>query len=81
MKIKVKLFASLRQAVDRSMLKMELPAGATVADLQAHLQAEFPQLNLESSRVHLAVNLRYAKAERTLHDGDEVALFPPVGGG
>lgn len=81
MKIKVKLFGSVRQMVGRSNLELELPAGATVADLQARLQAEFPQLHLESGRVLIAVNLRYARPDRVLRDEDEVALIPPVGGG
>lgn len=80
-KIKVKLFASVRQAVGRSTVELALPAGATVADLQARLQAEFPGLHLGSGRAHIAINLRYAKPDQVLHDGDEVALIPPVGGG
>lgn len=81
MKITVKLFASVRQRLGRSTLEMELPAGATVADLQARLQAAYPQLRLDSGGVLLAVNLRYAPPDRVLGEGDEVALIPPVGGG
>jgi molybdopterin converting factor small subunit len=29
----------------------------------------------------VAVNREYARAEDVLHDGDEVALLPPVSGG
>ncbi len=80
-KITVKLFASVRQRLGRSTLEMELPAGATVADVQERLQAEYPQLGLDSGGVFIAVNLRYAQPDRVLREGDEVALMPPVGGG
>lgn len=81
MKIKVKLFALVRQLVGRSELELELPDGATVADLQSRLQAEFPQLHLGNGGVLLAVNLRYARPDQVLQEGNEVALIPPVGGG
>lgn len=81
MKIRVKLFASVRQALGRSLLELELPEGATVADLRAQLQSQFAQLHLENAGVLVAVNLRYAKPDRVLQEGDEVALIPPVGGG
>jgi molybdopterin converting factor subunit 1 len=77
----VKLFASVRQALGRSLLELELPEGATVTDLRAQLQSQFAQLHLENAGVLVAVNLRYAKPDQVLHDKDEVALIPPVGGG
>jgi len=80
-KIRVKLFASVRQALGRSLLELELPEGATVADLRAQLKSQFAQLHLENAGVLVAVNLRYAKPDQVLHDEDEVALIPPVGGG
>ncbi len=30
---------------------------------------------------YVAVNQEYAKGEQVLHEGDEVAIFPPVSGG
>ena len=81
MRIRVKLFASVRQALGRSLLELELPEGATVADLRAQLQSQFAQLHLENAGVLVAVNLRYAKPDQVLHHEDEVALIPPVGGG
>ncbi|MDH7486356.1 MAG: molybdopterin converting factor subunit 1 [Anaerolineae bacterium] len=81
MKVTVKLFAWLRQRLGRPELELELPDGATVADLQARLQAGYPQLHLDDGDVLIAVNLRYAPPDRVLGEGDEVALIPPVGGG
>ena len=36
---------------------------------------------LEAQRVRFAVNQAYASLNTPLHDGDEVACIPPVGGG
>ncbi len=33
------------------------------------------------ARVALAVNAEYVEADQMLHDGDELALIPPVSGG
>ena len=81
MRVKVRLFASVRQALGRPMLEVELSEAATVDDLQVRLQCEFPQLHLDSGIVLVAVNQRYAKRDLVLREGDEVALIPPVGGG
>jgi len=52
-----------------------------VADLRAQLQSQLAQLHLGNAGLLVAVNLRYAKPDQVLHDEDEVALIPPVGGG
>ena len=55
---------------------MELPDGARVADVWAALALG----DLPSGLLY-AVNREYAAPDRTLDDGDEVALIPPVSGG
>ncbi|MDW8327225.1 MAG: MoaD/ThiS family protein [Anaerolineales bacterium] len=79
MKVYVKLYALLRQhhpGPDRSApLEVELPAGATVADL-------IPRLNLPAKLVRNAfINNQTAALTTPLQDGDRVNLFPPVVGG
>jgi molybdopterin converting factor subunit 1 len=78
---KVKLFASLREAVGRSELDWELEEGATVAKLRSSLRGRLPEVGEEIGRAWIAVNQQYAGPESQLEDGDEVALFPPVSGG
>jgi len=52
-----------------------LPEGATIADLIHHL-------NLPAEEVKLAfVNGRARPEDWRLEPGDEVGIFPPVGGG
>lgn len=80
MKIRIRLFASLRERTGHSELERELPAGATVGDLRAALETEFPAL-AQCGRIAVARNSEYSDAEEKLADGDEIALIPPVSGG
>ncbi len=57
---------------------LELPPGATV---DAVLHALLPHQTKLWSTLAIAVNRNYAAADCQLHDGDEVALLPPVSGG
>jgi len=78
-RIEVRLFANLADyrprgaRGDRALI--ELPDGATTADLVRHLAipADLPHLVL--------VNGRDASAEQRLAAGDVVSLIPPLAGG
>jgi len=74
-------FASYRELAGVGELEVELPAGATVADLIATVQATRPGLSSLPATVAVAVNRQYAALDRTLSDSDEVAFIPPVAGG
>ncbi|MEE8442729.1 MAG: molybdopterin converting factor subunit 1 [Dehalococcoidia bacterium] len=77
----VKLFAILREKVGTSDLTLELPEGATVDDLLKEMDRRYPTLFDVTSPAMVAVNTEYAQGSHPLHDGDEVALIPPVSGG
>lgn len=80
MNIRVKLFASLREAAGRTTIDLTLPDDATVADALAALDGQL-RLTARGTRVALAVNRRYVEPDAGLRDGDELALLPPVSGG
>ena len=80
MKVNVRLFASLREIFKAPYLEVELPEGATVADLVEVIREEAPHLG-RGGRFHVTINKEFVDQDATLHDGDEVAIFPPVGGG
>ena len=82
MLIRVRLFAILRERAGRDWLELDLPDGATVADALDRLRGggELDGL-LDQLRVVMAVNREYATEQSELHEGDEVALVPPVSGG
>jgi len=81
LKITIKLFASLREAVGHHSLQWEMSEGSTVRDALERLAATFPRWRSAARVVYVAVNQRYANPDTPLQDGDEVALFPPVSGG
>ena len=76
MRISVRLFAGLREQAGFRERSLELPDGATVADIWALLE-----LGEEPAGLLYAVNRGYANRAAELSDGDEVALIPPVSGG
>lgn len=77
MKIRVLLFAGLREKMGKGELLAELPQGCPVSGLQEYLGIE----NSLWSSLAFAVNQTYVPAQTALKDGDEVALIPPVAGG
>lgn len=81
MKLTVLLFAKLRDAAGSEAVTLELPTGATVADLRRHLAGTFPEATGLLERSAVAVNHDFADADRPLAAGDEVAVIPPVSGG
>lgn len=80
MSVTVLLFASYADAFGASSVQVDLPAGATVADVLADLRAR-PGADLLPPAPLVAVNQRYARADSAIGAGDEVAVIPPVAGG
>jgi molybdopterin synthase catalytic subunit/molybdopterin converting factor small subunit len=74
MAVRVRLFAGLREQAGWS--QRDLDGIARVADDRAAVG-----LGTEPEGLLYAVNREYAERERELHDGDEVAVIPPVSGG
>jgi len=81
MRVKVRLFASLREAAGQELVFLDLEEGATVADAWEALCSFDSQLETCRGRVLMALNRRYVDVTASLADGDELALFPPVSGG
>lgn len=81
MQVRVRLFASLRDAVGRAELMLDLPQGATAETAWATLVAAQPELAPRRPSLATAVNRRYGRFDAPLADGDELAFLPPVSGG
>jgi molybdopterin synthase catalytic subunit len=81
MKVTVRLFASVAEAAGFREMSMELPAGATVDALLVDIVMRCPALRRHAGIARIAVNREYAPRSHPLHDGDEVALIPPISGG
>jgi MoaE-MoaD fusion protein len=80
-RIKVLMFAILRDLAGEGQTTLELEEGATVRDALARLGEKYPRVAPALGRVAVAVNQAYAKGEAVLSEGDELALIPPVSGG
>jgi molybdopterin converting factor subunit 1 len=77
--VRVRLFASYREAAGSARLEVPVAAGARVGDLLEQLAQRIPVLR--AARGLIAVNQTYVEPDVELHDGDEVAFIPPVSGG
>jgi molybdopterin synthase sulfur carrier subunit len=84
-KVKVLLFANLRERVGSSVEVVDIPDSAsTVAGLRIHLMKRggaWQEILSDMKVVRVAVNQDMAAANAPLNPGDEVAFFPPVTGG
>ena len=81
MKVRVRLFASLREAVGHEQLELELADGARVEDAWSALAERHPELRTRRAILMAALNRRYASFEDALTGGDELVFIPPVSGG
>jgi molybdopterin converting factor subunit 1 len=81
MRVRVRLFASLREAAGRSEAALELAPGATAEAAWGALAAGSPALLPSRRSLAVSVNRRYTSFETVLQDGDEVVFIPPVSGG
>jgi MoaE-MoaD fusion protein len=76
MRVRIRLFAGLRDRAGADELTLELADGAAVSEALQQLR----WLTGETSVV-MAVNREYATPDLRLQPGDELALIPPVSGG
>ncbi len=86
MKIHLLYFASLREAlsIDRETLIIEGGKVLTTSDLRTYLQtrsALWAEQFAAGRPLRVAVNQQMVNGEASLHEGAEVAFFPPVTGG
>ncbi|MEM6716441.1 MAG: MoaD/ThiS family protein [Cyanobacteria bacterium P01_D01_bin.6] len=80
-RITVKLFAAYQDAYGQPELTLELPTGATVADVRDRLLTDHPELEPWRNLTRFGVNLQFVEPDTALQSGDEVVLIPPVSGG
>ncbi|HEX4156474.1 MAG TPA: molybdenum cofactor biosynthesis protein MoaE [Acidobacteriaceae bacterium] len=80
-RIRVVSFGALRDALPEGGECREMADGGSVGALLEQMEQEgiFSETALRGAAV--AVNHEYAEKSRTLRDGDEVAILPPVSGG
>jgi molybdopterin synthase sulfur carrier subunit len=74
MHLEIRLFASLQKFM-LNVERVEPDDNCTVLEL-------LEKIGIDSSEVAITlVNGRHAQLEQRLHDGETVAIFPPIAGG
>ena len=74
MHLEIKLFASLQKFIP-TVEKLDVDENCTVLEL-------LENIGIKSSEVAITlVNGRHVQLEHRLHDGETVAIFPPIAGG
>ena len=86
MRVRILLFGALKDLLARDgeppfSETMELPELATVEEFLRRFMIASPQMQKFANSLAIAVNREYALPSHVLHEGDEVALLPPVSGG
>ena len=81
MRVKVLLFARLREIAGQSTLTCDVAEGATIADVWQAVAARHPGLAPFGGNISCARNEDFARPHTRVSAGDEVAFLPPVSGG
>jgi molybdopterin synthase catalytic subunit/molybdopterin converting factor small subunit len=81
MRVQVLFFGQLKDLTGRSSESLPLGDRATLHDVLAHYSQKYPSIDKLAPSLALSLNQAYATRDAALHDGDEVALLPPVSGG
>lgn len=81
LRIRTLFFALYRDMAGTDALELELPEGATALAAVRALRERGAGFARLPERPVIAINQEYAPIETRVHDGDELALLPPVAGG
>ena len=81
MKVRVKFFSAHREAVGKNEIKIELKEKTSIDKMLKMLITDYPRLRKLIDFTILSLNHSRASGNELLKDGDEVAIFPPIGGG
>lgn len=81
MKLKVLLFAHLREKAGTRETQVEVPLGVSAAEVKTRLGELYPALKPALAGIVMAVNKEYVADTTLIPEGAEIALFPPVSGG
>jgi len=79
--LSIKLFASIRQAMNSNEIKINIDNEITVLQMKQIIFETFPNLKKLNIPFFVAVNHKYSKDSDVIDTNDEIVLFPHVSGG
>ena len=79
--LSIKLFASIRQAMNSDEIKINIDNEITVLQMKQIIFETFPNLKKLNIPFFVAINHKYSKDSDVIDTNDEIALFPHVSGG
>ena len=81
MKIRLRLFASIKEKCGFSEKELTVSSDIKITHIIDLLCKSHPELPEVRPSLLYAVNEEYCEGDKTLKDGDTLAIFPPVSGG
>jgi sulfur-carrier protein len=81
MKIKIKAFASVREAFGFDEKELTVSEGIAVKDVIRQLTKSYQPAPDRAMTLLYSINEEYCREDAALSDGDRLAIFPPVSGG
>lgn len=81
MRIKIKVFASIRDICGFNEKELIVSDSIRVNEVIDLFIKGNQELSDKKDNLLIAVNEEYCRMDRTLDDGDTLAIFPPVSGG
>jgi molybdopterin converting factor small subunit len=79
--VTVRFFARYAELAGCESAAVLVSGTATVGDVLQRVRDTVPGAQALPARPLTALNLRQVKLDARVHDGDEVALLPPLSGG
>jgi MoaE-MoaD fusion protein len=81
MKVRVLFFGLARDLTGLKEETAEVSEGESVEGLWRSYQGRYPGLAAAAASIRIAVNEDFVSLARSLREGDEIAVMPPVSGG
>jgi molybdopterin converting factor small subunit len=81
MKIRIKAFASIKEACKFEEKELTVSEGISVKEILSELKKCHPSLQEFENSLLCAINDEYCPTDTILSDKDTLAIFPPVGTG
>lgn len=79
--VDILLFASLAEVAGTDRLAWDAPEGSSVQDVIDWCVQAHPPLARWQTSIATAINETYVNRDHPVHQGDTLALIPPVSGG